>query len=170
MESTIMAYKATSDPDTMYLHQAMKEPDKDRFLQAMDKEVKDQMGNGNFSITKRTNVPVGKTILPAVWQMKRKRDIMTRQITKYKARLNIDGSRMKKGQHYDETYAPVAKWNSIRILLTLALLHRWKTTQLDYVLAFPQAPVEKELYMEIPKGYEIENSKKGEDHLKSLSL
>ena len=86
--------------------------------------------------------------------MKRKRDIMTRAIIKYKARLNIDGSRIKKGLHYEETYAPVAKWNSIRILLTLTWLHYWKTTQLDYVLAFPQAPVEKELYMEIPKGFE----------------
>ena len=36
----------------------------------------------------------------------------------------------------------------------MALLHNWKTTQLDYVLAFPQAPVEKELYKEIPKGFE----------------
>ena len=116
--------------------------------------MEDQMKNGNFSKILRSKVPKGKTILPSVWQMKRKRDIMTRAIIKYKARLNVDGSRMKKGLHYEETYAPVAKWNSIRILLTLALLHNWKTTQLDYVLAFPQAPVEKELYMEIPKGFE----------------
>ena len=149
-----MAYKATSDPDTLYLHQAMKEPDKHNFIKAMEKEMEDQMKNGNFTKNLRSKVSKGKTILPSVWQMKRKRDIMTRAITKYKARLNIDGSRMKKGLHYEETYAPVAKWNSIRILLTLALLHNWKTTQLDYVLAFPQAPVEKELYMEISKGFE----------------
>ena len=153
-DDNFMAYKATSDPDTLYLHQAMKEPDKHNFIKAMEKEMEDQMKNGNFTKILRSKVSKGKTILPSVWQMKRKRDIMTRAITKYKARLNIDGSRMKKGLHYEETYAPVAKWNSIRILLTLALLHNWKTTQLDYVLAFPQAPVKKELYMEIPKGFE----------------
>ena len=95
MENTIMIYKAISDPEKIYLYQAMKKPDKDNFLQAMDKEIADQIGNGNFSITKRTDISKEKTILPAVCQMKRKRDIMTRLITKYKVRLNIDGSRIK---------------------------------------------------------------------------
>ena len=109
----------------------------------MIKEVKDQAGNGNFSVIHISEVPKGATILPAVWQMKRKRDIRTRKVKKHKARLNIDGSRMIKGVHYDQTYAPVASWNSIRLLLTMVAIHGWHTTQLDYVQAYPQAPVEK---------------------------
>ena len=70
--------------------------------------------------------------------------------------MNIDGSRMKKGIHYEQTYAPVASWNSIRLLLTMTAIHKWHTKQLDYVLAFPQAPVERDIYMTIPKGFEIE--------------
>ena len=62
---------------------------------------------------------------------------------------------MKKGIHYDQTYAPVASWNSIRILLSLVAAMGWHTQQIDYVLAFPQAPVEKEIYMKVPKGFEI---------------
>lgn len=62
---------------------------------------------------------------------------------------------MKHGIHYDETYAPVASWNSIRMLLIFTALHGWHTTQIDYVSAFPQAPVEKELYLEIPKRFEV---------------
>ena len=77
--------------------------------------------------------------------MKRKRDIMTRQIKKYKARLNLDGSKMKQGQHYDQTYAPVATWNSIRTMLILAAYDGWYTRQIDYVLAFPQAPIDREI-------------------------
>ena len=96
-------YKATADPDTMYHHQAMREHDRKQFLQAMKKEVHDQMENGNFSIVKRSQVPKGKPVLPAVWQMKRKRDIKTRAITKWKARLNVDGSRMVKNRDYDQT-------------------------------------------------------------------
>ena len=65
-DNPLMAYKATSDPDTMYHHEAMREPDKEEFKQAMIKEVKDQMDNGNFSIIKISKVPKGKTILPAV--------------------------------------------------------------------------------------------------------
>ena len=162
----LYAFKASSDPDTMYMHQAMKEPDADQFKQAMKKEWDDQLANGNFSLIKRSEVPRGKIILPAVWQMKRKRDIKTRQIKKYKARLNIDGSRMRHGEHYDMTYAPVASWNSVRLLLALSAIHGWHTTQIDYVLAFPQAPVERDIYMEIPKGFEVEGANRKDYVLK----
>ena len=155
----LLAFKATSDPDTMYLHEAMKEPDKKEFLTAMQKEVTDQAENGNFSIIHKSKVPKKATILPTVWQMKRKRNIRTWEVKKYKARLNVDGSHMQKGIHYDETYAPVVKWNSLRLILTLSALYNWHTVKLDYVLAYPQAPVEKELYMKIPKGFEIDEGK-----------
>ena len=164
----IYAYKAAADPDTMYHHQAMKEPDADKFKDAMQKEVDDQMSNGNFTIVERRKVPRGATILPAVWQMKRKRDIRTREIKKYKARLNIDGSRMKKGVHYEQSYAPVASWNSIRLLLSMTTVHNWHTKQLDYVLAFPQAPIETDLYMEIPRGLDLEGVKNPKDYVLKL--
>ena len=158
----ILAHKASVDPDTMYLHQAMKEPDRKEFLKAMQKEWDDQYKNKNFSIIHRSQVPEGATILPVVWQMKRKRDIKTRKIKKCKARMNIDGSKMKQGQHYDQTYAPVASWNSIRLLLAMVIRHGWHTKQLDYVLAFPQAPVERDMCMCTPSGFEVEGAKKNE--------
>ena len=133
-QDPLYAYKvAASDPDTMYHHEAMNKPDRDQFLKAMAKEVEDQWQNGNFSLVKRCDVPKGKPILPTVWQMKQKRDIMTGLVKKYKARLNIDGSRMKHRVHYDQTYVPVASWSSVCLLLALAAVHGWKTTQIDYV-------------------------------------
>ena len=125
------------------------------------------MQNGNYTIVPLAKVPKGKTILPAVWQMKRKRDIKTRAVKKWKARLNIDGSRIRKGIHYEQSYAPVASWNSIRLLLTMTAVHGWHTKQLDYVLAFPQAPVEKELYMRIPRGFELHGGNT-KDHILKL--
>ncbi len=150
-----LALKAIADPDTMYWHQAMKEPDSHKFREAMEKEVTDQYNNGNFSIVPRSSLPPKQRVFPAVWQMRRKRDIRSCQIKKYKARLNLDGSRMQHGIDYEETYAPVTSWRSIRMLLTLVALYGWYTVQLDYVLAFPQAPVERELYMAIPKGFSL---------------
>ena len=108
----LQAMKAQADPDTMYYHQAMKEPDADKFLEAMDKEIQDQCKNGNFDVVLKTEIPQGTKLLPAVWQMRRKRDIRTGVIKKYKARLNLDGSKMIKGIDYDRTYAPVATWNA----------------------------------------------------------
>jgi hypothetical protein len=66
------------NPDTMYHHQTMKEPDREEFQKAMQKEINDQMQNGTFTIMKRKDVPKGATILPAVWQeMKREQDILS---------------------------------------------------------------------------------------------
>ncbi len=149
------AMKAQADNDTFYHHQAMKQPDHAKFREAMAKEIADQYANGNFELMKRTDITPGATVLNAVWQMKRKRDLRTGAITKYKARLNIDGSRMVQGRDYDLTYAPVATWNAIRLILIMVLLQKWHTVQLDYVLAFPQAPITHELYMNIPKGVSV---------------
>jgi Reverse transcriptase (RNA-dependent DNA polymerase). len=75
---------------------------------------------------------------------------------------------MKKGIHYDQTYAPVASWSSIRTLLALTAIHNWHTVQLDYVLAFPQAPVEKEIYMEIPIGVKMSDWDNPKDYVLKL--
>ena len=61
-----MAFKASTDPDIMYMHKAMREKDKQKFVEAMEKEVNDQMNNGNFTIVRKSEVPEGKAILPAV--------------------------------------------------------------------------------------------------------
>ena len=68
-----IAMKAQSDPDTMYHHQAMKESDHQHFTAVMDKEITDQMANGNFILLPKSSLPKGATVLNAVWQMKRKR-------------------------------------------------------------------------------------------------
>jgi len=69
----------------MYRHEAMREPDREEFVMAMHNEIDDQMNNGNFTIVRRSAVPQRKAMLPAVWQMKRKRDVKMQQIKKYKA-------------------------------------------------------------------------------------
>lgn len=161
-EHPLYAFKASADPDTMYYHQAMREPDAEQFRKAMLKEMRSQLENKVLEIVHISQVPEGATLLPAVWQMKRKRDIKTREVYKWKSRLNIDGSRMRYMKDYEQTFAPVASWTTIRLLLTLTLIHKWHTRQLDYVLAFPQAPVERDLYMKIPKGFEMEDCEPNE--------
>jgi hypothetical protein len=66
---------------------------------------------------------------------------------------------MEIGVHYWDAYAPVASRNSIRLLLAMKAMPDWHTTQLDFVLAFPQAPVERVLYMLIPKGFKVDRGK-----------
>lgn len=164
-DDPLLAYKAVSDPDTLYYHQAMREPDKNEFLEGMKKEIDDQFANGNFTVVHKSKVPKGQIVLPAVWQMRRKRDVRTGKIKKYKARLNIDGSRMRQGEHYDQTYSPVASWNSVRMLLTMTAVHGWHTKQIDFVQAFAQAPVERTLYMKVPAGITLEDGADQKDYV-----
>jgi hypothetical protein len=154
-EQHLLAFKASTDPDTMYYHQAMKQLDREKFLEALGKECEAHYKKGHYRLVKRSEVPEGATILPSVWQMKRKRKPSTGEISKHKARMNLDGSRMIKGIHYEETYAPVVQWSMIRFFISLAKLSNWHTRQLDFVLAYTQADIERELYMQLPAGFTL---------------
>ena len=150
----LLAYKAVN-PDILRLHEAMKATDKQEFKTAMEKEVNDQIANGNFTVIPRSEVPNGFRVFPGVWTLVRKRDIQTREIKIYKARLAFDGSRMREGEDYDKTYAPVASWMSIRLLLTFVVAFGWHTQQVDYVAAYTQAPIDRDMYMEFPRGFTV---------------
>jgi hypothetical protein len=154
-----VAFAATTNPDTMYLHQALRAPDREKFIEAMAKEVQDHESGKHWEVVSKSEVPQGTSILPAVWSMKRKRRITTNEIYKWKARLNLHGGKQVKGVHYWETFAPVVRWSSIRLFLTLAAINKWRTRQVDFVLAYPQADIETVMYMEIPKGFEFNESR-----------
>jgi hypothetical protein len=144
----VWSFSATSsDPDTMYYHEAMKAPDRAEFVKAMEKEIQAHTSNKNWKVIHRSEIPQNQMVLPAVWAMRRKQCIGTQTVYKWKARINIHGGKQIYGFNYWEKYAPVAAWSSIRLIMNMAALLGWDTVQLDFVLAYPQAPVETELYM-----------------------
>ena len=149
------AFAASSDPDVMYLKEAMNADDSENFVQAMQQEVQAHVKDKNWIVVHKSVVPANRKILPAVWAFRRKRDIATRAVYKWKARLNVHGGKQVKGLDYWETYAPVASWPSIRLIMFAAVLNCWTTMQLDFVLAFPQAPVETDIFMQVPQGFSI---------------
>lgn len=154
-----IAFAASSDPDVLTYAEAMKEPDRLEFVKAMHKEVDSHNQDNNWELILVSSVPNGHKIIPSVWAMRRKRRIDTQEIYKWKARINFHGGRQTKGVDYWDTYAPVATWCSIRLIMNLAARHGWQTRQLDFVLAFPQAPVQTDLYMQLPKGYDVDGSR-----------
>jgi Reverse transcriptase (RNA-dependent DNA polymerase) len=148
---------ASNDPDTLRYHEAMNAKDKEEFIVAMNEEVQGQINNKVYSPVLRSSVPKHIKVLPAVWVMRRKRKARTGEVYRYKGRLNIGGHKQREGYDYDQTYSPVVTWPSIRLMLTLVLLHRWHTRQIDYAQAYPQAPIKREMYMEVPKGFRIQD-------------
>ena len=62
---------------------------------------------------------------------------------------------MREGEDYHKTYAPVASWMSIRLLLTFAVAFGWHTQQVDYVAAYTQAPIDRDMYMKFSRGFSV---------------
>jgi Reverse transcriptase (RNA-dependent DNA polymerase) len=102
-------------------------------------KIMGQMANGNFATIKRSELPEGAHILPSVWQMKRKSRIATGEVYKWKARCNINGSKHIQDVDYDQTHSPVAGWASIQMTQIKALIAKYHSRQIDYVLAYTQA-------------------------------
>jgi hypothetical protein len=133
----LFAYSASiADTDTMYLHQALRQPDKDEFLAAMVKEIEDHTSRGHWRITTKAEMKqrgYDHKPIAAIWSFKRKRNPLG-EITKYKARLCCHGGQTVKGVHYDETFSPVVAWSTVRLLLTLSHVYGWHARQIDFIL------------------------------------
>ena len=88
MLNTIV-FAASSNPETMYYHQAIKETDSDKFEKAIIQELNSHNKRGHWKIIHWYQVPEGQGVIPSELEMHRKHDIKTRKVYKYKARLNL---------------------------------------------------------------------------------
>jgi hypothetical protein len=75
-------------------------------------------------------------------------------VTRNKARLMAKGYSQVEGLDFGETYAPVARLESIRILLAYATYHGFKLYQMDVKSVFLNGPIKEEVYVEQPPGFE----------------
>jgi hypothetical protein len=127
------------------------------WLEAMKAEMTALQENETFSLTL---LPAGRQAIPCKWVYKTKCD-ENGNIIKYKARVVVKGFLQKEGRDYDETFAPVMKYTSLRILLAIATIQNLEIQQFDVDSAFLNAPLDKEVYMKQPEGF----VHKGKEHL-----
>ena len=76
------------------------------------------------------------------------------EIAKYKARLVAKGFLQQPGLDFNEIYAPVARIETMKLIVALTSLRKWSLNQLDVKSAFLNGPLEEEVYVKQAPGFE----------------
>ena len=127
----------------------MKSSEAQYWKEAVNSEVESILNNHMWELV---DLPPGNKPLGYKWIFKRKlKDDGT--IDKYKARLVVKGFRQKEGLDYFDTYSPVTRITSIRLLIALAAMYDLQIHQMDVKTAFLNGELEEEIYMEQPEGF-----------------
>src|SRR5271154_6302317 len=134
------------------LKEALNHPERGKqWEKAIRDEVNSHLKNHTWDIVPR---PRNRQVVSNKFAFKHKKNEIAR-IIRLKARLVARGFSQIYGIDYLDTYAPVVKLASIRILLAIAAIYGLEIHQMDVVTAFLAGELEEEIYMEQPEGFEV---------------
>ncbi|KAK1414173.1 hypothetical protein QVD17_29914 [Tagetes erecta] len=141
----LAAISAHDEPKTF--NQAVQDK---RWIEAMKKEIRALELNGTWTLEK---LPEGKKAIDSKWVYKIKHK-PNGEVERYKARLVAKGYKQLEGIDFHDTFAPVAKLVTVRMLLAVAVKKNWIIHQLDVDNAFLHGDLQEDVYMKIPQGFE----------------
>ncbi|KAM1079184.1 hypothetical protein ACFX2B_013776 [Malus domestica] len=121
---------------------------------AMEDEISMIEKNETWILVDR---PSDKPVIGVRWVYKTKLNL-DGSVQKNKARLVAKGYSQKPGIYFNETFAPVARLDTIRTLIALAAQKGWQLYQLDVKSAFLNGVLEEEVYVDQPQGFEVKGS------------
>ena len=128
--SDFVTFLLESEPQTF--KEAMLSSDSTSWKEAVNSEIESILSNHTWELV---DLPPGNKPLGSKWIFKRKmKDDGT--IDKYKARLVVKGFRQKEGLDYFDTYSPVTRITSIRMLIALAAVYGLEIHQMDVKTTF----------------------------------
>ena len=136
----------TDDFEPQTLTDALNSAEKDKWKNAWEEELSSLAKNNTWVLEP---LPAERTAIGCRWLFRKKDD------GRYKARLVAKGYSQKLGVDYGETFAPVAKFTTIRVLLALCCQSNWEIRGMDVKTAFLNSELEETVYMEVPEGVTI---------------
>ncbi|GJS52040.1 retrotransposon protein, putative, ty1-copia subclass [Tanacetum coccineum] len=128
----------------------MASPEAAKWKEAMKSEIQSMYDNQVWNLVDTT--PSLKTV-GCKWIFKKKTN-MDGKVHTYKARLVVKGYTQTHMIDYEETFSPVAKSNSIRIMLAIAAFHDYEIWQMDVKTAFLNRKLIEDVFMAQPEGFE----------------
>ena len=128
--------------------------EQDQWRQSMKEELNNLVKNQTWNIVER---PKYKNVVGCKWVYRLKKG-PDGNINKYKSRLVAKGYSQRFGEDFNETYAPVGTYTTIRCLLALSACLNLKLYHFDFECAYLNGKLTEgeEIYMEIPQGFEVE--------------
>lgn len=151
----LRAKSAASKADNPTWKEAMNSPQADEWFEACKIEVGTLEGMDSWDVVDRED---WMKVLPSTWAFRIKR-YPDGLIKKLKARFCARGDRQVEGVDFDETYAPVVQWTTIRLMLVLQVILDLKSKQGDVTAAFLHGEFgENDLpvFLEMPRGFQQE--------------
>ena len=123
--------------------------DEDCWKQAMKTELEsiEQNKTWEYAVLPKDHKAIGLK-----WVFKVKKD-PAGNVVKYKARLVVKGYAQVHGIDYDEVFAPVARMETVRVLLALAAQGEWEVHHMDVKSAFLNGNLQEEVYVHQPPGF-----------------
>lgn len=145
--SDFITYVLESEPQTY--KEAMSSSDSSSWKEAVNSEIESILINRTWELV---DLPPGIKPIGCKWIFKKKMK-PDGTIDKYKARLVAKGYRQKEGIDFFDTYSPVTRITSIRMLIAIAAIYNLEIHQMDVKTAFLNGDLEEEIYMEQPEGF-----------------
>ena len=149
--SSYLALLSSTEP------QNVKEACKDEcWVKAMDDELEQIEKNNTWELVPR---PKDKNVIGTKWIFKNKLN-ENGGVVRNKARLVCKGYAQQEGIDFEETFAPVARLEAIRMFLALSSFQKFKVFQMDVKSPFLNGDLEEEVYIEQPDGFILGNDPK----------
>ena len=143
---SVTKYPLPDNLEPTNVREAMKYP---HWRQAMNEEFDALLRNGMWSLVL---APMDQKIVGCKWLFRIKRN-SDGTISRHKARLVAKGYTQTPGTDFGETFAPVVRPQTVKIILTIALANSWQMHQLDINNAFLQGTISEQVFMSQPPGF-----------------
>ncbi|GJT38212.1 retrovirus-related pol polyprotein from transposon TNT 1-94 [Tanacetum coccineum] len=144
VHSNFFCFISTIEPKNV--NEALKD---ESWVVAMQEELNQFVANDVWDLV---TLPMSQSVIGTKWVFSNKLD-ENGIVSRNKARLVAQGYNQQEGIDYDETYAPVARLESIRILLAIACANDFKLYQMDVKSAFLNDFINEEVYIAQPPGF-----------------